>query len=70
MRIGLISDLHIDINKDYPIVDLTAETAAEQMQGKTHCSCSGSFYAIHALSDAADTAQNLIKWIPPGGEGM
>ena len=31
MRIGLISDLHIDINKDYPIVELTAETAAEQM---------------------------------------
>ena len=25
MRIGLISDLHIDINKDYPIVELTAE---------------------------------------------
>ena len=31
MRVGLISDLHIDINKDYPIVELTAETAAEQM---------------------------------------
>lgn len=29
MRVGLISDLHIDINKDYPIVELTAETAAE-----------------------------------------
>ena len=27
------------------------------MQGKTHCSCSGSFYAIHALSGAADTAE-------------
>ena len=30
MRVGLISDLHIDINKDYPIVELTAETAAEK----------------------------------------
>ena len=30
MRVGLISDLHIDINKDYPIVELTAETATEK----------------------------------------
>lgn len=29
MRIGLISDLHIDINKDYPILELTAQAAAE-----------------------------------------
>ncbi|MGN0203565.1 MAG: metallophosphoesterase [Coprococcus sp.] len=27
MRIGLISDLHIDINKNYPILEMTAEAA-------------------------------------------
>ena len=27
MRIGLISDLHIDINKEFPILDLTAQAA-------------------------------------------
>lgn len=30
MRVGLISDLHIDINKDFPILDLTAKAAQAQ----------------------------------------
>ena len=30
MRIGLISDLHIDINKDFPILNLTAQAAEAQ----------------------------------------
>lgn len=30
MRIGLISDLHIDINRDYPILKITAEAAEEK----------------------------------------
>ena len=30
MRIGLISDLHVDINEAFPILELTAETAGMQ----------------------------------------
>ena len=30
MRIALISDLHIDINREYPILKITAEAAEEK----------------------------------------
>lgn len=30
MKIGMISDLHIDINEDYPVLELTAEAAKAQ----------------------------------------
>lgn len=50
MRIGLISDLHVDINEAFPILELTAETAGMQ-----------SVDALVIAGDISETQDQTIK---------
>lgn len=52
MKLGIISDIHLDINKDYPVLDVMCDTV--QKKG-----CEGLILA----GDISDGAETSLKWL-------
>lgn len=72
MKIGIISDIHLDINKEYPVLEVLAETLQKE-------ECSGLILAGDVSSRAYTTLELLEKirnrikmplWFVPGNHDM